>query len=112
MKILVYSLNTAPELVGVGKYTGDMAEYFAAHGEEVVVVSAPPYYPDWRVWPGYGAWRYSVERSERSLTQRCPHLGAGEAFGREAGRCTWRPSRPPARRQRSGALLGGGRTSS
>ena len=81
MKLLVYSLNTAPELVGVGRYTGDMAEYFAARGEEVVVVSAPPYYPDWRVWPGYRAWRYSVERSERTLTQRCP---------------IWVPARPTA----------------
>ena len=72
MKILIHSLNTAPELVGVGKYTGDMAEYFAERGAEVTVVSAPPYYPDWRVWPGYSGRWYSVDRAERLVTRRCP----------------------------------------
>ena len=72
MRILMYSLNTAPELVGVGKYTGDMAAYFAERGAEVTVVSAPPYYPDWRVWAGYSGRRYTVEKAGRLITRRCP----------------------------------------
>ena len=72
MKVLIYSLHTGPELIGVGKYTDDMARYFAARGVEAAVVSAPPYYPDWRLWPGYVGWRYTVEKSERLNTQRCP----------------------------------------
>ncbi|HEY1611391.1 MAG TPA: glycosyltransferase WbuB, partial [Paraburkholderia sp.] len=58
MKILVYGLNFAPELSGVGKYTAEMTELLAARGHEVRVVCAPPYYPHWRVQEGYRAWRY------------------------------------------------------
>ena len=32
MKILVYGLNFAPEPVGVGRYTGDMAARLQADG--------------------------------------------------------------------------------
>lgn len=55
MKILIYSANYAPEPTGVGKYSGEMAEWLAARGHEVRVVAAPPYYPAWKVAEGY-AW--------------------------------------------------------
>lgn len=61
MKILLYGINFAPELTGIGKYTGEMAAWLAAAGHEVRVVTAPPYYPDWAVWPGYSAWHYRRE---------------------------------------------------
>jgi colanic acid biosynthesis glycosyl transferase WcaI len=61
MKILVYGLNFAPELSGVGKYTAEMTALLAARGHEVRVVCAPPYYPQWRVQDGYRAWRYRHE---------------------------------------------------
>jgi len=53
MKILLYSANFAPEPTGIGKYSGEMAEWWAAHGHEVRVVCAPPYYPAWRLADGY-----------------------------------------------------------
>lgn len=55
MKVLLYSANFAPEPVGIGKYSGEMAAWLAAHGHEVRVVAAPPYYPAWRLATGY-AW--------------------------------------------------------
>lgn len=61
MRILIYGLNYAPEVTGVGKYTAEMAELLAARGHEVRVVSAQPYYPQWRVHDGYRAWRYRRE---------------------------------------------------
>lgn len=61
MKILLYGINFAPELTGIGKYTGEMAAWLAEAGHEVRVVSAPPYYPDWKVWPGYSASRWRHE---------------------------------------------------
>lgn len=61
MRILIYGLNYAPEVTGVGKYTAEMAELFATRGHEVRVVCAPPYYPQWRVHEGYRAWRYKRE---------------------------------------------------
>ncbi|MBN2701505.1 MAG: hypothetical protein JXR29_08650 [Methylothermaceae bacterium] len=50
MKILMVGLNFAPELTGIGKYTGELAEWLADRGHAVRVVTAPPYYPAWRYW--------------------------------------------------------------
>lgn len=72
MKILLYGLNFAPELTGIGKYTGEMAAWLAARGHEVRVVTAPPYYPDWRVAAGYSATRYSVEHWAGTDVWRTP----------------------------------------
>ena len=44
MKILIYGINFYPELTGIGKYTGEMASWFAKKGHEINVVTAPPYY--------------------------------------------------------------------
>jgi colanic acid biosynthesis glycosyl transferase WcaI len=63
MRILIYGINFHPEPTGVGKYSGEMAQWLAARGHEVRVVTAPPSYPPWRVFPGYHAWRYSRETS-------------------------------------------------
>jgi colanic acid biosynthesis glycosyl transferase WcaI len=62
LRILVYGLNFAPELTGIGKYTGEMAAWLAGRGHEVRVVTAPPYYPAWRIREDYrGRW-YRTER--------------------------------------------------
>lgn len=61
MKILLYGINYAPELTGIGKYTAEMAEALAAAGHQVRVVCAPPYYPEWRVAKGFSAFRYANE---------------------------------------------------
>ncbi len=62
MKILIYGLNYAPEITGVGKYTSEMAEWFAEAGHQVKVVTAPPYYPKWQIFPGYGnRWAQEVQ---------------------------------------------------
>jgi colanic acid biosynthesis glycosyl transferase WcaI len=61
VRILIHGLNFAPELVGVGKYTGEMAEWLAARGHEVRAVTAPPFNPEWKVAPGFSPWRYSRE---------------------------------------------------
>ena len=52
MKILIHGINFSPEFTGIGKYSGEMAEWLATHGHEVRVVTAPPYYPQWRVGGG------------------------------------------------------------
>lgn len=72
MKILFYGINYAPELTGVGKYSGEMGEWLARRGHEVRVITAPPYYPEWQVRPGYSAWRYRREVREGVLVWRCP----------------------------------------
>jgi colanic acid biosynthesis glycosyl transferase WcaI len=51
LRILIFGLNFAPELTGVGKYTGEMAQWLADRGHAVRVVTAHPYYPEWKVRP-------------------------------------------------------------
>ena len=72
MKILLYGINYSPELTGIGKYSGEMARWLAAQGHEVRVVTAPPYYPDWKVWPGFAAWRFSKAQEDGVTVIRCP----------------------------------------
>lgn len=61
MRILVYGLNYLPELTGIGKYTGEACEWFAARGHDVRVVCAVPYYPEWVVPEAYRGGLYRTE---------------------------------------------------
>ncbi len=72
VRILVHGINYAPELTGIGKYTGELCEWLAARGHQVRVVTAPPYYPDWRVQPGYSARAYRAETLNGVMVRRCP----------------------------------------
>lgn len=72
MKILVYGINYAPELTGIGKYSGEMCEWLAASGHEVRMVTAPPYYPAWQVDAPYSATRYQTEQLNGLRVLRCP----------------------------------------
>src|SRR4051794_21424548 len=72
LRVLVYGLNFSPELTGVGRYTGEMATFLAEHGYLVRVVTAYPYYPDWRLPPGARAWRFKRDRVGDLAVVRCP----------------------------------------
>jgi colanic acid biosynthesis glycosyl transferase WcaI len=83
MRILIHALNFAPELVGCGKTTGEMADWLAAQGHDVRVVTTPPFNPEWKVRPGFSPWRYtrtvcetrlSEEKTGRLTVFRCPVL--------------------------------------
>lgn len=53
MKILIYGINYSPELTGIGKYTGEMAEWMVEDGHDVSVFTAMPYYPEWNIHHQY-----------------------------------------------------------
>jgi colanic acid biosynthesis glycosyl transferase WcaI len=72
MKILVYGINYAPELTGIGKYTSEMCEWLAIQGYEVRVVTAPPYYPEWEVAKPYSPYRYTSEEIKGVRVIRTP----------------------------------------
>jgi colanic acid biosynthesis glycosyl transferase WcaI len=72
MKLLIYGLNFSPELTGIGKYTGEMAAWLTGRGHEVRVITAPPYYPEWKISSGYSAARYVVEQCEAISVWRAP----------------------------------------
>jgi colanic acid biosynthesis glycosyl transferase WcaI len=71
LRILLYGINYSPELTGIGKYTGEMAEWLSNRGHEVRVVTAPPYYPAWRIRADYPAWKYTTEEGAIKV-YRCP----------------------------------------
>ena len=71
MRILLHCINYSPELTGIGKYTGEMAVWFAAQGHDVRVVTAPPYYPQWQIAEGYANW-WQVEQTAGVVVYRCP----------------------------------------
>lgn len=72
MKILLYGLNFAPELTGIGRFSGDMAAWLAARGHQVRAVTAPPYYPAWRVAEGHSGYWWRRETWEGVDVIRCP----------------------------------------
>jgi colanic acid biosynthesis glycosyl transferase WcaI len=72
VKILLYSANYAPEPTGIGKYSGEMAEWLTKQGHEVRVVAAPPYYPDWKIAKGYAWPPYRAETLRGVRVWRAP----------------------------------------
>lgn len=81
MRFVIYGVNYRPELTGVGKYSGEMAEWLMVRGHEVRVVTAPPYYPQWQVSEGYSSWRYRRESLDGVNVWRCPLWVPGSPSG-------------------------------
>jgi colanic acid biosynthesis glycosyl transferase WcaI len=59
LRLLIHGINYAPEFVGIGRYTGELGAWLQSRGHAVTVLTAPPYYPEWRVPAAYRrpAWR-------------------------------------------------------
>lgn len=72
MKILLVSLNHSPEQTGIGKFQGEMADWFVSRGHDVRAITAPPYYPEWRVGEGYSSFKYKVEEIAGAKIFRVP----------------------------------------
>ena len=68
MKILIYSLNFYPEKVGIGKYTGEMAQWLNKRGNDIRVICAPNYFPKWVSSSN----KYKVEKLKEIKVFRCP----------------------------------------
>src|ERR1044071_6502279 len=71
-RILVIGINYPPENIGVGKYTGEFCDWLVANGHDVRVITAPPYYPAWKVWKSYRSWAYQREHIAGVDVVRCP----------------------------------------
>jgi colanic acid biosynthesis glycosyl transferase WcaI len=88
-KILLISYNFAPELTGIGKYNGELIEWLVNRGYDCSVLTAYPYYPDWKVQGPYRARRfwYSTEnsgvsqRKAKLTVYRCPTYIPGKPSG-------------------------------
>jgi colanic acid biosynthesis glycosyl transferase WcaI len=72
MKILICSINFHPELIGIGKYTGEMASWLSSRGHNVRVVTAPPYYPGWSLSNEFLNWFWTLSVWQGVVIWRCP----------------------------------------
>jgi colanic acid biosynthesis glycosyl transferase WcaI len=80
-EILIYGMNYAPEMIGVGRFTGEIGAYLAECGHNVSVITAPPHYPGWRVPAPYQALRYLSQKLGTVRVLRCPLLLRTEMRG-------------------------------
>jgi len=71
-RVLLLAINYWPELTGIGKYTSEMAGWLSRQGVHVKVITAPPYYPQWKVDSSYSTWRYKKEYVDGIGIYRCP----------------------------------------
>jgi colanic acid biosynthesis glycosyl transferase WcaI len=71
-RIVIYGMNYAPEIAGVGRYTGEIGSHLAAVGHDVCVVTTPPHYPGWRALRPDDGRRWSRERLDGADLFRCP----------------------------------------
>ncbi|WP_337840979.1 WcaI family glycosyltransferase [Rheinheimera sp.] len=72
MKFLLYSINYAPELTGIGKYNGELAPMLADNNLATYVLTAPPYYPEWQIKGDFHN-SYSLSEGDNGVTiYRCP----------------------------------------
>ena len=53
LRILILGINYWPERTSVSPFTTGLSEHLAAQGHTVRVITAFPYYPEWRTWDSY-----------------------------------------------------------
>src|SRR5690606_4309145 len=73
-RVLLMGINFSPELTGIGKYSGEMADWFSNNGYHCTVVTGFPYYPYWKIQVPYTGKFYKKEiRQDGNLeVYRCP----------------------------------------
>ncbi|HMG93224.1 MAG TPA: WcaI family glycosyltransferase [Chryseolinea sp.] len=79
-RILLISYNYHPEPTGIGKYNGEMIEWFVEQGYDCTVLTSYPYYPHWKVQEPYYKKRFWYSTEEKTNVKsngklkiiRCP----------------------------------------
>jgi colanic acid biosynthesis glycosyl transferase WcaI len=61
-RILLLGGNFYPEPTGIGKYTGEMIDFFASQNYKCTVITSFPYYPYWKIQPPYSRKKYWYKR--------------------------------------------------
>lgn len=54
--VSIVSLHYPPDTTGIAPYAGGLAAGLHARDHDVTSVVAHPFYPEWRIRPGYGQW--------------------------------------------------------
>ncbi|MEI8340609.1 MAG: WcaI family glycosyltransferase [Verrucomicrobiota bacterium] len=51
MRVIVWGINYAPEVTGIGPHNAALCEFLAANGHDVRMITTFSYYPEWRKLP-------------------------------------------------------------
>jgi len=81
VRLLIHGMNYAPELLGIGRYTGELGAYLASRGHQVTVLTAAPYYPQWRVREDYRPQRWRREWRDGVEVLRAPQYVPARVSG-------------------------------
>ncbi len=73
MKVAVWSINYAPEAVGIGPHTTALCEALRDAGHEAWAATTFPYYPSWRKAPEDARCLYRTETIRGVRVLRCWH---------------------------------------
>jgi colanic acid biosynthesis glycosyl transferase WcaI len=74
MKITIWGINYAPELVGIGPYNSALCQFLEAQGHEVRMVTTFPYYPAWEKSHDDRGHFYRSDNVDGVNVQRCWHF--------------------------------------
>ncbi|MBE9166163.1 glycosyltransferase family 4 protein [Pleurocapsales cyanobacterium LEGE 06147] len=70
MRILIYSYNYYPELIGIAPLMTELAEGMVKRGHEVRVLTAMPWYPEGEIHPSYKGKFFTTEDIRGVIVQR------------------------------------------
>jgi len=88
-RILLIGYNFYPEPTGIGKYTGEMIQWFVKQGYDCTVITSYPYYPFWKVQEPYYKKRYwystekefDIQTNGKLKIFRCPQYVPSKPSG-------------------------------
>ena len=61
MRVVVIGINYPPEVAGIAPQTAALCRHLAARGDDVLMLTARPHYPAWRVSCGYRGQKFIRE---------------------------------------------------
>ena len=74
MRFLVIGINYVPEQTSVAPFTTGVCEHLVQRGHDVSVITAFPYYPQWRIHDGYRGALYKREQVRGVDVRRVIHF--------------------------------------
>lgn len=72
MRILLYSISYSPEVAGSGRFNGELTKWLADQGHKVDVITAYPYYPEWKVQDDYQGKGWFIQKLGNLTVYRTP----------------------------------------
>lgn len=70
--ILIQSIYSPPEFIGIAKYTGETLNYLSKRGNKITLITSAPYYPQWQTWSGFSNKKWTIEYHQNINIYRCP----------------------------------------